>query len=136
MDMNGVRQSSSNDTVPSRSWRIVSAPLCTILFVFVGILHFAKTPVFLRIMPPQIPFPLELVYISGVVEILAGLGLLWKSTKPASVMILVMLLVAVFPANVHMAMNPGQFPEIPIWVLYVRLPFQAVLALWVWSCRD
>lgn len=135
MDINGVRETTA-DADPSRSWRNVSVPLCTVLFIFVGILHFAKTPVFLRIMPPQLPFPLELVYISGLVEILGGLGLLYKRTRALSAMLLIALLVAVFPANVHMAMNPEKFPEIPTWLLFVRLPFQAVLALWVWSCRD
>lgn len=135
MEIDGVR-STSGGAESSRVWRTISVPLCTVLFICVGILHFAKTPVFLRIMPPQIPFPLELVYLSGIIEILGGLGLLWPSTRSISVKVLLLLLVAVFPANIHMALTAEKFPEIPYWLLYARLPFQAVLALWVWSCRD
>mgnify|MGYP003384844227 CR=1 FL=1 len=135
MDTDSVRESTVGAD-PSRSWRVFSVSLCTVLFIFVGILHFAKTPAFLRVMPPQIPFPLEMVYISGVVEILGGLGLLWKRTRPTSVMVLIALLVAVFPANIHMALNPDKFPEIPLWLLYARLPFQIILGLWVWNNRD
>jgi uncharacterized membrane protein len=135
MDMDSVHSSPAG-TDSSRSWRILSVPLCTVLFIFVGILHFAKTPAFLRIMPPQIPFPLELVYLSGIVEIAGGLGLLWKSTRGISIKVLLALLVAVYPANIHMAMSPDKFPEIPIWMLYARLPLQPFIALWVWSCRD
>lgn len=87
-------------------------------------------------MPPQLPYPLELVYLSGIVEILGGLGLLWRTTRAFSVKMLLLLLVAVYPANIHMVACAEKFPEIPLWLLYARLPFQAVLALWVYSCRD
>ena len=103
--------------------------------IAVGILHFTRTDGFAAIVPTWLPSPRTLVLVSGVFEILGGVGLLVPRARRFSGVGLVLLYLAVFPANIHMAMDnirPADQP-IPTWVLWARLPFQFVLialALW------
>ena len=105
-------------------------------FVLVGVLHFTHADLFVAIMPPYMPLHLELVWISGVFEILGGVGLLVPFARRFSGWGLLALLVAVFPANLNMAMNEVYLPvdwlpqsEIGLWL---RLPFQLVFAAAIW----
>ena len=79
--------------------------LCASFFVVVGVLHFTNANTFLAIMPPALPYPLFLVYVSGVFEIVGGIGLLVPFLRRSAGWGLIALLVAVFPANIHMAIN-------------------------------
>lgn len=97
-----------------------------------GANHFVHPDGYVAIMPPDLPAHLELVYISGVFEMLGGLGVLFSHTRKLAAWGLIALLIAISPANVHMALHPEQFPDIPAWVLYARLPFQLVFIAWVW----
>jgi uncharacterized membrane protein len=101
-------------------------------YVWVGITHFTGPEFFVAIVPPYLPEPLLLVYISGVAEILGGLGVIPFATRKWAGWGLIALLIAVFPANIHMAMNPEQFPEASETALYVRLAIQFLLAAWAW----
>jgi uncharacterized membrane protein len=101
-------------------------------FCFVGVGHFTNTDFFLAIVPPYLPAPLALVYISGVFEILGGLGVLHPASRRRAGFGLLALLFAVFPANLHMALNPAEFPDITATALYGRLPLQFVFAAVVW----
>ena len=100
-------------------------------FVFAGIMHFVKTRAYERIVPPYLPRRREIVYVSGVAEIAGGIGLMTHHHRAAGWWLLATLL-AVFPANVHMAAHPEDFP-VPGGraTLYARLPFQAVFMAWV-----
>jgi len=100
------------------------------LFVGGGIGHFAITDAYMRIVPPVLPWPRMLVYLSGVCEVLGGLGLLYLPTRRWAAWGLVGLLVAVFPANVYM-LHIGY--GAPAWVLWLRLPLQVPLILWAWA---
>ena len=102
------------------------------IFVVAGILHFVFTPVYLRIMPPYLPSPRLLVQISGICEILGGLGLLLPATQRFAAWGLVALLLAVMPANIQMALNHASWPTIPEWALWARLPMQLPLIWWAW----
>ena len=82
---------------------MIGRVLLAILFMVSGSLHFFAPPLYLRIMPPYLPAPLALVYISGVAEILGGAGLLIPSTRQAAAWGLIALLIAVLPANIYMA---------------------------------
>ncbi len=104
--------------------------LLATLFVIAGILHFAITPVYTQIMPSFLPAPRLLVQISGLAEILGGLGLLIPALRPAAAWGLIALLIAVLPANLHMALHPAQFPRIPPALLWLRLPLQLPLLWW------
>lgn len=104
------------------------------IFVVAGLLHFAVPSVYERIMPPYLPLHRELVYLSGACEILGGLGLFSRRTRPAAGIGLILLLVAVLPANVQMLID-ARAAEKPSWwvaLLWLRLPLQLALVVWVW----
>lgn len=105
-----------------------------IAIITVGITHFTKPAPYVKIMPPQLPYPLELVYISGFFEILGGIGLLIPLVSVAAAWGLIALFIAVFPANINMTLNDIELEGIPHNpVLYWgRLPLQAVLIAWAW----
>jgi uncharacterized membrane protein len=106
----------------------------SIAIMIVGITHFIRPDQYARIVPPQLPHPVGLVYISGVFEILGGIGLLIPLVSVAAAWGLIALFIAVFPANIYQAMNSIPIEGIPHHpVLYwIRLPFQAVLIAWAW----
>jgi uncharacterized membrane protein len=83
-------------------------------------------------MPPYIPRHREMVLASGVAEIAGGAGVLIPATRRAAGWGLLALLAAVFPANVHMALNPKKFKQVPEPLLWARLPLQGVAAWLVW----
>lgn len=105
-----------------------------IAIIIVGITHFAVPEPFVRIMPPQLPYPLELVYISGFFEILGGIGLLIPYVSVAAAWGLFALYIAVYPANINQAINQIPIDHIPDspWFYWGRLPFQVPLLLWAW----
>lgn len=100
----------------------------------VGVLHFARPEGFVKIVPSYLPSPVVLVWVSGLFEILGGLGLVAPRVHRLAALGLVALFVAVFPANINMAMNEIQVgsTHIPAWLLWLRLPFQAALVAWAW----
>jgi uncharacterized membrane protein len=99
-----------------------------------GANHFIAPDTYVGMMPAVLPAPLALVYVSGVAEILGGLGLILVATRKPAAWGLVALFVAVFPANLNMALNHLQLgkSEIPSWALWARLPLQGVLIAWAW----
>jgi uncharacterized membrane protein len=107
-------------------------------FIASGVLHFTHTRTYERIMPPYVPMHRESVLVSGVAEIAGGLGVLAPSrpVRRAARWGLLALLVAVFPANVQMALEPQKFKQIPPWALWLRLPFQLVFARSVWRATE
>lgn len=114
----------------------VSLILVSAFFVFVGVNHFLNPAFFEAIVPPYLPSPRLLVDLSGVCEIAGGIGILVPALRQPARWGLIALLIAVFPANLHMALNPQPFVDsgFPLWALYLRLPLQGVLILWVfWS---
>ncbi len=121
---------------PKSRGRTLLRALLGFLFVLAGCLHLALPHVYLRIMPPYLPCPVLLVYLSGAAEILGGLGLFVPLTRRVASWLLVALLLAVWPANLYMAMAhlsaPGIFGE--SWAQWVRLPLQVPLLWWAWWC--
>lgn len=106
--------------------------LLALAFVYVGVQHFTGPESFVAIVPPYLPEPLLLVYVSGVAEIAGGIGVLIPRLRRLAGWGLLALLAAVYPANIHMALHPELFPQMTQTALYVRLPVQFVLAAWVW----
>lgn len=76
--------------------------LMALLYIVAGLLHFIKPKMYLKIMPPYLPAHLPLVYLSGVAEILLGIGLLIPALQVYAAWGVILLLIAVFPANVYM----------------------------------
>lgn len=108
--------------------------ICAFSFITPGILHFTHADVFVAMMPAFLPWHLELVWLSGVFEILGGVGLLLPFSRRFAAWGLMALLVAVFPANVNMAVNEiglAGMPADPV-LLWARLPFQLVFLAEVW----
>lgn len=115
---------------------ILSLGLLALLFVAGGVNHFVNPKFYLSMMPDYLPAHALLVQLSGVFEVLGGIGLLVPATRTYAGYGLLALLVAVFPANLNMALHPDKFPGVPLWGLYLRLPLQAVLMAWVyWATR-
>ena len=101
-----------------------------IVFVLAGINHFLNPDFYLKIMPPYLPWHLFLVYLSGVFEIILGALLLIPKFSRLAAWGLIALLIAVFPANIYMAMNTELFPELNPLLIWVRLPIQFLLIVW------
>src|SRR5262249_42280162 len=105
--------------------------LAAIFFVAAGHGHFVKAEIYGQIVPPHLRDPAALVLISGVAEIAGGVGLMMPRFRRAAGWGLIALLISVFPANIYMVQHPELF-DIPVWILWMRLPFQVVFIAWVW----
>jgi uncharacterized membrane protein len=102
-------------------------------FVFAGVMHFVIPKTYRRIVPPYVPAPGAMVYASGAAEIAGGVGLMIPRRRRLAGRWLIATLIGVFPANIHMALHPDDFPQVPGGraALLARLPFQAVFIAWV-----
>ena len=111
------------------------------LYVVAGILHFVVPELYVQIIPPILPAPLALVYLSGVAEIAVGIGVLIPRTRRYAAWATIALLVAIFPANVYMATSMvvvdgiGGGDPSPL-IRWGRLPLQGVLILWAYWYTD
>jgi len=112
-----------------RIWLYIMAAF----YLAAGANHFINPEIYLGIMPPWLPFQASLVYISGAVEIIGALLLLSDKTRNAGAWVLIALLLAVFPANIQMAINYYIVGHSMFWLTIVRLPFQLVLIWWAWK---
>ena len=101
-------------------------------FLLGGISHFTNTDMFIRIMPPWIPLKLEIVYITGVMEVVAALCLLVPKLRYWTGNFLLVFTLAVTPVNIYMWLYPERFPEIESPLLSVRLVLQVVLLAIIW----
>jgi len=112
--------------------KLILLYVMAVLYVAAGIYHFVNPKMYQRIMPTYLPWHLPLVYISGVCEIVFGLLLIPESTRPVAAWLVIALLVAVFPANIQMAVNFYQKHKPTLWIAILRLPLQLVLIYWAW----
>jgi uncharacterized membrane protein len=109
--------------------RVLAGPF----FVLAGALHFVRPRPYRAIVPDWVPAPDAMVALSGAAEIAGGAGLMSARTRRLAGWWLVATLVAVFPANLHMALHPERYPQVPGGprALWARLPFQGVFIAWV-----
>ena len=120
-----------------RGW-VVGLVILGLFYVVAGINHFRSPLTYLAAMPPYIPWPLVMIYISGVAEILGGIGVLvpdgfvFPRTRAFAAWGLVLMLIAVLPVHINMCLHPEQFPGVPLWAIWLRLPLQLPLILWAW----
>jgi uncharacterized membrane protein len=103
------------------------------IFAGAGTLHLVKPGPWIEVVPPQLPEPEALVAISGVAEIVGGIGYVIPQTRPLFSKYLVLLLIAVFPANIYMAVDEKFTKALPgaKTALLLRLPLQFVGMWWV-----
>jgi uncharacterized membrane protein len=115
----------------------ISKYLLAAAFILGGINHFVMPEFYLRIMPPYLPAHLFLIYLTGFLETGFGVALLIPKISRRAAWGIILLLIAVFPANIYMAMNTELFPDINPLIIYLRLPLQIVLMAWVfWHTKD
>jgi uncharacterized membrane protein len=100
------------------------------VYALAGINHFIMPEVYTRIMPPIFPAALMLVYVSGVAEILLGIGLCIKATRKIAAWGLIALLIAIYPVHFYMALHPDIFNNVPLAGLYLRIPLQLLFIYW------
>ena len=113
--------------MPSRSRIALGA-----FFLGAGLLHFLKPRPYEAIMPEALPAHRELVYLSGVAEMAGGAGVLADPTRRWAGWWLIATMLAVFPANVNMAVEADRFRAIPEPLLWGRLPVQGAILYWIW----
>lgn len=106
------------------------------LFLGSGIMHFTHEKFYTSIVPKSLPNPKQLVYISGVAEILGAIGVLLPFSRKFAGRGLIALLIAVFPANIQMALNPERYKQFPAWGLWARLPLQFLAIAQVWKATQ
>lgn len=112
------------------------------LYVVAGVLHFVVPGLYVQIVPPVFPAPLALVYLSGLAEVGVGIGILLPQTRQYAAWATVVLLAAIFPANVYMATSGVVVVGMPgggdpsAFVRWARLPLQGVLILWAYWYTD
>jgi len=109
-----------------------SQRLLSIAFITTGTLHFLRPEYFEQIVPDYLPAHHEIVLISGAAEIAGGVGAAFAPSRRWAGAWLIALLIAVFPANVNMAINSGRFDSIAPALLWARLPLQVLLIWWVY----
>ena len=119
--------------LPSGFLRNLNLLGLSVFFIYFGVDHFINPDFYLSIMPPSFPLHLEAVYISGLFEILGGIGVLLSKTRKLAGWGLFALLIAVYPANIYMALTPEAFPDIPLSALYFRLVLQFLFFYWAYS---
>jgi len=120
----------------------LSRPLLSAFFAFTGTMHFVRPRFFEAIVPPAIEAQKkEVVALSGLAELAGAALVLPSASRGLGRWWLLALLVAVFPANVHMAVNPEQIRgldmrKFPRWALWARLPLQPLAMIWVWRATQ
>ena len=117
-----------------KKFKTLARYLLGLFFIMAGIGHFYMPEFYLRMMPAYLPAPYFLIYLSGLIEIALGVCCFIQSRFKIAKWGMIALLIAVFPANIHMAMHPELFPEFPAFGLWIRLPFQAIFIAWVLFC--
>ncbi len=109
-------------------------PILACFFVYAGILHFVRPGGFVAIVPPWVPAASVMVAVSGAAEIVGGIGVVFATTRYLAGIWLVLLLIAIFPANVFMLHHAIEEHSATWWLalLWLRLPFQPLMIWWIW----
>jgi uncharacterized membrane protein len=117
---------------------IFSRYFFAVVFIAGGIYHFVNPGFYLKFMPGFIPFPFFMILVSGFLEILGGLGLLFKITRKYAALLVILLLISFFPVHIDHILKGGQINQeisIPPAATWLRLAFQFVMIFWTWKIR-
>ena len=118
------------------SFKLITIYLMSLFYILGGIKHFTNMDWYMKIMPPYLLYHKELVYLSGAFEIILGIMLVFEKTRFLSGWGLILLLIAVFPANIYLAQTNGAAMNISPALALGRLPFQAVfIAIAYWHSK-
>tara|TARA_B100001094_G_scaffold63839_1_gene59815 strand:- start:108 stop:491 length:384 start_codon:yes stop_codon:yes gene_type:complete len=116
-----------------KMFKSISVFIMSFFYIMIGLSHFKNPEWYIQIIPPVLPMKLELVYLSGIFEIILGLLLFFKKTRPLAGWGLIILLIAVYPANIYLAITNGEAMETSSLIAWGRLPIQFIfisLAYW------
>src|SRR5579862_7247066 len=113
-------------------WQRVALVFVFLWFFIGGLAHFVATDEEMRIVPPMVPDPRDVVLISGVFELLGAFGLTLKWMRRIAGWGLMLLTLAVTPAHFYMLRAHELFPSIPVWLLWARLGVQVILLWLIW----
>lgn len=111
----------------------ISLYLMILFYAGAGINHFVHPSFYLQIMPPWLPWHNELVFVSGVAEVICALLLLFPETRRIGAWAVIALLIAVFPANIQMLLNYKAAHNPQVWIAVLRLPIQLLLIWWAYG---
>ena len=113
------------------NYKLFTILVMSFMYIFIGIRHFTDPQYFLDIVPPQLPFKLFLVYVTGLIEIIGGAAILSSKTRRTGALLLIFLLVIVFPANIYLYISetPQSLLGISEADALIRMPFQIPLIL-------
>lgn len=109
-----------------------TAIITGIVFIIAGINHFIIPSFYMEIMPPYLPYPLMLIYLSGVAEVICGILLIISKTRKIGAWLTIALLIAIFPANIQMTIDELNNGGVLFYASIVRLPLQFLLIYWVY----
>ena len=112
--------------------KIFSLYIMVALYIIAGLNHFVNPSFYMKIMPPRIPHPNFLVWLSGFCEIMFALFLLPSITRPYAAWSIILLLIAIFPANIQMAVNYYRKDTPGLYLTILRLPLQILLIYWAY----
>ncbi|GAA4276514.1 DoxX family protein [Aquimarina mytili] len=107
--------------------------ILSFIFILAGIFHLIRPKAFMRIMPLYLPHHKLLVYLSGIAEIAAGVGILFTQTKAIAIWSIIIMLVLFFPVHIHMLINKKAGLNLPKPVLMFRLVLQFGLIYWAYQ---
>jgi uncharacterized membrane protein len=111
----------------------ISLYVMAVFYIIAGVNHFISPDFYKKIMPPWLPWHYPLIYFSGVCEIVFGILLLFKQTRKQAAWAIIVLLVAVFPANIQMMLNYYHQQSPYLWIAILRLPLQPLLMWWAYQ---
>jgi uncharacterized membrane protein len=114
-------------------WRMLGRVLVVVWFIVGGIGHFVLTKTFVSIVPPYVPFPLEMIYLTGVLEIAGALALLYKPLRHIAGWCLIALSICVTPVHIQMLIEADKYQNIGLAVLWARLLFQPIFIWIIWA---
>lgn len=110
----------------------VSLYIMAAIYIFAGLMHFVKPRMYMRIMPPYLPNHRILVYLSGIAEIILGIGLCIPILKTISIYGIVLMLIVFLTVHFYMLNEPKASAGLPRWGLIIRIPLQFALMYWAW----
>ena len=117
---------------PLNWWRMIGRSIVFVWFFLGGIGHFILTKTFVSVVPPYVPFPLEVVYFTGVCEILGALALLHKPTRRLAGLCLIALAICVTPVHIEMLIHAEKYQALGLPALWIRLAMQPILIWIIW----
>lgn len=102
------------------------------IYILAGVLHFIRPKMYMRIMPRYLPYHKALVMLSGLAEIVLGIGLCIPATKAFSIYAIIAMLTVFLLVHFYMLSSEKASAGIPKWILILRIPLQFGLMYWAW----